>query len=102
MELTQKQLFWQGHLAAAEQFDGPLIDYAKLHKLDAKKLYVFKGVLRDKAAALSSFVKVAPQPSRVVPVHRDEPGIMVMLPNGVKLSLPSIDQPGLLERLAKL
>jgi hypothetical protein len=102
MELTQKQLFWQGHLAAAEQFDGPLADYAKLHKLDAKKLYVFKGVLRDKTVVPSSFVKVSPQPSGVVQVRRDEPSVAVMLPNGVKLSLPSIDQPGLLERLAKL
>jgi hypothetical protein len=100
MELTKKQRYWQGHLGAAESFDGPLTDYAKLHKLDAKKLYVFKGVLRDKASAPSSFVKVTPRP--VVQVRRDEPSVVVLLPNGVKLSLPSLDQPGLLERLAKL
>ena len=78
MELTQKQLFWQRHLVAAEQFEGPLADYVKLHKLDAKKLYVFKGVFRNKAAAPSSFVKVTPQPSRVVQVHRGEPNVAGM------------------------
>jgi len=101
MELTQKQLFWKEHLKAAEQFDGPLIDYARLHKLDAKKLYAFKGVLRDKAVVASGFVKVSPA-SHVVQVHKDEQSVAVMLPNGVKLSVPSIDQPGLLERLAQL
>lgn len=101
MELTQKQLFWKEHLEAAERFDGPLIDYARLHKLDAKKLYTFKGVLRDKAAVVSGFVKVLPA-SNVVQAHRDERSVAVMLPNGVKLSVPSIDQPGLLERLAQL
>jgi len=104
MELTEKQKYWKSHLEAAASFEGPLTDYAKLHGLDVKKLYVFKGVIREKLEGnsnSSSFVQVTTQQSVRREVYRDR-GVGVLLPNGVKLSLPSLDQPGLLERLSRL
>ena len=97
--LTKKQLYWKSHLEALESFDGSAADYARLHGVPAKKLYVYKTQLR-KAAETSTisagFVKVT-----TTTASASSP-VTVSLPNGVRLTLPSLDVPGLLERLARL
>ena len=102
MELTEKQQFWKSHLEAAEVFDGSLVDYARTHDLEVKKLYVYKTALREREALTprsnAGFVRVSTQ-STTTQVGS---GVGVMLPNGVRLSLPSLNEPGLLERLARL
>jgi len=97
MELTQKQAYWKAHIESADEFAGSLVDYARLHDLEVKQLYVYKTSLREKAALAESsgFVQVTTRQSVIV-----NSGIQVALPNGVRLSLP--DAPGLLERLARL
>jgi len=47
-ELTKKQRYWKQHLDAAASFEGSLVDYAREHDLDAKKLYVFKSAIAKK------------------------------------------------------
>ena len=39
MELTPEQEYWKTHIDALESFEGSAVDYARLHDLDAKKLY---------------------------------------------------------------
>ena len=101
MELTPKQEYWKTHIDALEKFDGNAVDYARLHDLDAKKLYVFKIALRKKAESEdgSGFVQVKKPQTPTVGMPAD---VSIVLPNGVRLSLPTIDQPGLLERLSRL
>ena len=101
MELTQKQEYWKTHIDALDSFDGSAVDYARLHNLDAKKLYVFKTALRKKAelADGSGFIQVKNTQTLTMGLPA---GVSVVLPNGVRLTLPTIDQPGLLERLARL
>ena len=98
MELTEKQRFWKAHIESAEEFEGTQADYARQHQLDIKKFYFFKASLRDKGALsvvdATGFSRVS------IPSSSVQPGVQVMLPNGVRLSLP--DAPGLLERLARL
>lgn len=98
MDLTETQRFWKAHLDALEEFDGSAAEYARLHDLSVKKLYVYKSSLRAKAVAstTTSFVQVSTQSVS------SQAGVLVMLPNGVRLSLPDVIAPGLLERLARL
>ena len=100
MTPTKKQLFWKAHLDALEAFEGTAAEYARLHGLDAKKLYVYKSWWRDHCgqAEQTGFVRVA-APSVAPP---GAPGAQVLLPNGVRLALPDINAPGLLERLSRL
>jgi len=60
MTPTKKQLFWKGHLDALQEFDGTAAEYARLHGLDANKLYVYKSWWRDHGgqAEQSEFVRV--------------------------------------------
>ena len=101
MELTKKQRFWKRHLDALESFEGTTAEYARLHGLQAKKLYVYKTAIRERQATLSAsgseFVRVTTATMATL-----SSGITVHLPNGVRLTLPDLDQPGLLERLARL
>ena len=101
MELTKKQRFWKRHLDALESFEGTAAEYARLHGLQAKKLYVYKTAIRERQAVLevsgSEFVRVTTATSASM-----SSGVTVVLANGVRLSLPNLDQPGLLERLARL
>lgn len=97
MELTEKQAYWKSHLEAAESFDGSLVDYARAHELEVKKLYVYKTALREREALATTGGFV-----RVTQTSVSTPGVDVTLPNGVRLTLPNVDQPGLLERLAQL
>jgi hypothetical protein len=50
MELTKKQQFWKAHLDALELFEGSAADYARLHDLEVKKLYVYKTAIRERLA----------------------------------------------------
>ena len=97
--LTEKQAYWKRHLEAAQSFNGTLAGYARAHDVSRKKLYVYKTQLRKlEAASVESagFVKVTtPAPKVSLPVT-------VSLPNGVRLTLPSLEFPGLLEQLAGL
>ena len=99
MELTKKQQFWKQHLDELESFDGSAADYARLHGLEVKKLYVYKTAIRERLAmqATSGFVRVTTSTTASI-----SSGVTVWLRNGVRLSLPDLDQPGLLERLARL
>jgi len=101
MDLTPKQEFWKTHIDALQSFEGSTVDYARLHDLDAKKLYVFKTALRKKTelANGSGFVQVKKTQTLTLGMPAS---VSVILPNGVHLSLPNVDQPGLLERLARL
>ena len=101
MELTQKQAYWKAHIEAADDFDGSLADYARLHDLEVKQLYVYKTSLREKAALAEStgFVQVTTRSRQTMTMNT---GMNVTLPNGVRLSLPDVNAPGLLERLARL
>lgn len=97
--LTQKQAYWKAHVEAAQLYDGSVVDYARAHGLEAKKLYVYKtqlGRLEEASANASGFVRVTtPALSAASPVT-------VTLPNGVRLMLASQDVPGLLTALAQL
>ncbi len=97
--LTEKQVYWKRHVEAAQSFDGTLADYARAHDVSRKKLYVYKTQLRklEEASVVSTgFVKVTSPASKIsLPVT-------VSLPNGVRLTLPSLEVPGLLEQLARL
>lgn len=98
-ELTEKQAYWQAHLHALEKFEGTAVDYAREHKLDVHQLYAYKKRLKEGTVS-------AVRAARFVPVtgpSMSRPGgIVVALPNGVRLALPNLDTPGLLERLARL
>jgi hypothetical protein len=102
MELTKKQQYWKAHLDALEGFAGSAADYARLHDLNPKKLYVYRTKLRAlqalSAPSASSFVEVkaTTMPS---PASSD---VMVALPNGVRLLIPNLVLPDLLEPLAGL
>jgi hypothetical protein len=97
--LTEKQAHWKAHLEAAQSFDGSVVDYARAHGLEAKKLYVYKTQLRklEEASGNSSgFVKVT------TPALPAASPVTVTLPNGVRLILPSLEVAGLLNALAQL
>ncbi len=97
--LTEKQAYWKRHLEAAQSFNGTLADYARAHDLSRKKLYVYKTQLRklEQTPAISGgFVKVT------TPAVKAPAPVTVSLANGVRLTLPSLEVPGLLERLARL
>ena len=96
--LTEKQAYWKTHVEAARSFDGSLVDYARAHDLSAKKLYVYKTQLRklEEASEVSGFVKVT------TPVAKASSPVAVSLPNGVRLTVPSLDVADLLEQLARL
>ena len=102
MALTKKQQFWKAHLDALEVFEGSAADYARLHDLEVKKLYVYKTAIRERLVTQevtqSSFVRVTTSTKSAMVAT----GVTVWLPNGVRLSLPGLEQPGLLERLARL
>ena len=101
MALTQNQLYWKTHLEALASFDGTAAEYARLHDLEVKKLYVYKSWWRDHSgdaeSTASGFVRVTRQTTHA----QYNSGVQVMLPNGVRLVLPDMT-PGLLERLARL
>jgi len=97
--LTKKQRYWKAHLEELESFEGSAADYARLHDVPAKKLYVYKTQLRkleETSEVSADFVKVTRTTASV------SSAATVSLPNGVRLTLPSLDVPGLLERLARL
>jgi hypothetical protein len=102
MTLTKKQQYWKAHLDALEEFAGTAADYARLKDLNPKKLYVYKTKLRTLQAAStpnrSSFVEVKaalmPNPASTE--------VVVALPNGVRLLIPNLALPDLLEDLAGL
>ena len=101
MELTKKQQYWKAHLDALEEFMGSAADYARLHDLNPKKLYVYKTKLRglqtSSAPGASSFVEVK---ATTMPSLASD--AMVALPNGVRLLIPNLALPDLLEHLAGL
>ena len=97
--LTEKQAYWKTHLKAAQSFDGSLADYARAHDLQVKKLYVYKtqlGKLKQARVVSADFVKVT------TPTEKASSPVTVSLPNGVRLTLPSLEVPGLLTQLARL
>ena len=94
MELTAKQKEWQPHLEAIESFDGTAADYARLHGLNLKQLYFYRSAIARRTNT-AQFVRVKSSTAELAGVH-------VQLPNGVRLVLPSLAEPGLLERLAAL
>ena len=99
MELTKKQQYWKAHLDALERFEGTAADYARLHDLEVKKLYVYKTAIRERLEAQGehgTFVRVTTSSATM------HTGVTIALPNGVRLSLPDQNTPGLLERLAQL
>ena len=102
MTPTKKQLFWKSHIEALEAFDGSAAEYARLHDLEAKKLYVYKSWWRDHGneveQAESGFVRMTTPTTQA----QYRAGVQVMLPNGVRLALADVSAPGLLERLARL
>ncbi len=106
-DLTKKQRYWQAHLTALEEFDGSAAEYARLHGLQAKKLYVYKTKLRECAEQMETSPAPQEQPSsqfvRVTTATLSmRTGVTVWLPNDVRLSLPNLEAPGLLERLFRL
>ena len=101
--LTEKQTYWKKHLEAAQAFEGTLADYARAHDVSRKKLYVYKSQLRklEEARVVSpGFVKVTAPVATSVPAVSSP--VTVSLPNGVRLTLPSLEVTGLLEQLAGL
>ena len=102
--LTEKQAYWKAHLEAAESYEGSLADYARAHDLSAKTLYGYKTRIRKRefaAGRSNGFVKVTPPAAASLPLSTPSP-VTVSLPNGVRLTLPDLDLPELLERLARL
>ena len=105
-DLTEKQRYWKAHLTALEEFDGSAAEYARLHGLQAKQLYVYKTKLRECAQRMQTSLAPQEQTSQFVQVTTAtlsmHTGVTVSLPNGVHLSLPNLEAPGLLERLFRL
>lgn len=99
VELTKNQAFWKQHLDALQAYDGTAAEYAREHGLEPKKLYVYKTAIRKRLAVqtqtTTSFIRVTT--AQTAPMS-----VTVSLPNGVRLQLPDLEAPGLLERLAKL
>ena len=98
-ELTKKQAFWKEHIDALTAFDGRAAEYARQHDLDVKRLYFFKAQLRRRAGSAVSTARFVPVTGLAMNGHH---GVVVALPNGVRLALANLDAPGLLERLARL
>lgn len=97
--LTKTQRYWKTHLEALESFAGSAADYARLHDVPAKKLYVYKTRLRkleETSEVAAGFVRVTRTTASV------SSPVTVSLPNGVRLTLASLDVPGLLEQFARL
>lgn len=97
-DLTEKQRYWKSHLDALEMFEGSAAEYARLHDVSVKKLYVYKTQIRrfaESSEMTTGFLKVTTSSNVSSPVT-------VSLPNGVRLSLPDVNAPGFLERLARL
>lgn len=97
MELTENQRYWKAHLDALVDFEGTIAEYAQLHNLDKRKLYDYKSRWR-RSASTANFVQV----KQTTVTARTSSAVTVALPNGVRLSLPDLNAPGLLERLARL
>lgn len=97
-ELTDKQAFWKTHLDALAVYEGTAVEYARAHDLDIRQLYGYKKRLKRRPGPTDGtrFVSVSG------PAMNGGAGVMVALPNGVRLALPDLDAPGLLERLARL
>ena len=98
-ELTKKQAYWKTRIDALLKFDGSAAEYARQHDLDVKRLYFFKGQLRKREGSAVSTARFVPVTGAAMNGNR---GVMVALPNGVRLALPNLDASGLLERLARL
>jgi hypothetical protein len=99
VDLTKKQAYWKAHLDALSVFDGSAADYARHHDLEVKKLYVYKTAIRERLEARGehgTFVRVTTSSATM------HTGVTVVLPNGVRLSLPDLNEPDVLERLARL
>ena len=101
-ELTQKQQYWQAHLDALSGFEGTAVEYAKLHDLDARRLYDYKSRMARQPSperTAPTFVRV----ERSTPVLPTVPaaGVAVLLPNGVRLNLSSVDE-AMLTQLSRL
>jgi len=98
-DLTKRQAFWKAHVEALEGFSGTAVTYARQHDLDVKTLYVYKSRLSKHNGPAVSKAKFVPVAATGLNGNH---GVMVALPNGVRLALPNLDTPGLLERLAQL
>lgn len=91
-ELTPKQQHWQTHIDALSSFDGTTVEYAQQHDLDAKKLYYFKSqILRRQTAVPTAPTFVRAESTTLASSTLPTAGVAVMLPNGVRLNLPSLD-----------
>lgn len=99
--LTKKQRFWKQHLDALASYEGSTADYAREHDLNPKKLYVFKSAIAKKEHAASGDAFTQVNLAAGTPVI-DSAQITITLPNRVTLSVPSLEAPDLLERLAQL
>jgi len=100
--LTQKQQYWQTHIDALSSFDGTAVEYAKQHDLDANRLYDFKSRLAQMqmpAPTAPAFLRA--EPSTTASPTLPTAGVAVMLPNGVRINLPSLDA-ATLTQLAQL
>jgi hypothetical protein len=98
-DLTKRQAFWKRHLDALKEFDGTAVEYARRHGVDVRALYGYKKRLKKRAARPVRTARfVAVRPAAAI----DNPGVVVALRNGVRLALPDLEAPGLLERLARL
>ena len=101
-ELTQKQQYWKTHIDELSSFDGTAVDYAKQHDLDAKKLYYFKSqIARMQSPGPTAPAFVRAEPSATASSTLPTAGVAVLLPNGVRLNLPSLDTATLIQ-LAQL
>lgn len=101
-ELTPKQQLWKTHIDALPSFDGTTVEYAQQHDLDAKKLYYYKSqIMRMQSAVPTAPAFVRAEPSANASSTLPTAGVAVMLPNGVRLNLPSLDA-ATLTQLAQL
>lgn len=82
--LTKSQKNWKTHLEAAAAAGVPLSEYATQHGLSIAAMYNAKKRIQERGTRTSTFVRVSE-----TRVERSAAPMMVRLPNGVSISMPS-------------
>lgn len=98
-ELTAKQAFWLDHIKQAQASGQSYKAYAQQQGLNIKALYNWvvtlrrRGFLEDKPEP-SVFVRVATPEDKTAVKASTDPSqpVLVQLPNGIRLQLPSLNQ----------
>jgi hypothetical protein len=88
--LTTKQQYWLDHIHSAQNQGLSLSEYALEYKIPLPSIYKWRWYLSKKnylnKSSASAFVKVVSVP----PIEPSSSAIIAILPNGVRLEIPSL------------